>query len=197
MGLQLEEGEKPGWLLVLRYSFPQGIFPSLQMCFNLPWEHSDPDSDKVDLCSSRECSPVILPGGLLFGPWSQSRDLNTNRAPQMKGSPDGSNSNDSCHGQRCHPGHRAAAATCVPGLGWASREAAHLYGKSWALNRIFLDWFPKEMKVLSLHVCPSVPIKLWIHWLFANEFDGALEVLKIFRFLFVKISSWEEIRSAR
>lgn len=111
--------------------------------------------------------------------------------------PCGSSSNDSCDGQRCHPGHRAAAATCVPWLGWASWEAAHLYGKSWALNTMFLDWFPMEMKVLSLHVCPSVPIKLWIHWLFANKFDGALEVSKIFRFLFVKIGSWEETKSAR
>lgn len=82
--LQLEEGRKPGWLPVLRYSFPQGIFPPQQMCFSLPgvpWEHSDPASDKVD-------SLTILPGGLLFGTQSQSRDLSHDRASQMKGRAD-------------------------------------------------------------------------------------------------------------
>lgn len=86
--LQLEVGGKHGWRLILRHSFPQGIFPSLQVCFKLPglaWEHSDPTSDNVDLCSDSECFHIILPGGLLFRAQTQSKALNNRRASQLKG----------------------------------------------------------------------------------------------------------------
>lgn len=75
--LQPEEDGRSGCLPILRHGFQQGIFPSLQICFNLPgiaWEHSGPASDNVDLRSDHECFCIILPGGLLFKAQTQSKD---------------------------------------------------------------------------------------------------------------------------
>lgn len=115
------EGRK-AWLT----AHPGAQLPSgpVCRCSNLPglaWEHSDPASDNVDLHSDRNVSISSSLVGFSLGLRSRMMISTTAEPPGWKEEliwcTFGRNSNDSCDGERCHPGHRAAAATCNHWLG--------------------------------------------------------------------------------